>query len=227
MPTQPRGVVARIREKTPWERDAVHVAPLPFVFSKKEKNKKSRRHASSGKAECVSIYIYMASKEGPPGCNLFIYHLPPTWTDADLKQKFEGYGSMSAPPIPPRALARCGARPARDRAARNRSRPPRPERAMAAARGARRWRSARRVAISAARCLARLARASPNSARAPAPPPTHPPAYHALVSLTAQAGAPCSLSHIIMKDRATGLSKGFGFVSFNNPESARNAIQGK
>jgi len=47
------------------------------------------------------------------------------------------------------------------------------------------------------------------------------------VSLTAQAGAPFSLSHIIMKDRATGLSKGFGFVSFNNPESARNAIQGK
>ena len=37
----------------------------------------------------------MASKEGPPGCNLFIYHIPPSWTDDDLRKKFQGYGNMS------------------------------------------------------------------------------------------------------------------------------------
>jgi len=30
-----------------------------------------------------------------------------------------------------------------------------------------------------------------------------------------------------MKDRATGLSKGFGFVSFENPGTAALAIQGE
>jgi RNA recognition motif-containing protein len=156
-------------------------------------------------------------------------HLPLT-PDVDRcrpKAKVRGlwqHVSATNPPAGPSALWRAARR---DRAAWDRSRAARPARDRAAARGARRWRSARRVATSVARSPARLARASPNPARAPAPPRTHPPAYHALVSLTAQAGVTCSLSHIIMKDRATGLSKGFGFVSFNNPESARNAIQGK
>ena len=132
------------------------------------------------------------------------------------------------PPIPQRALARCGAPPGA------RSRRPGPLAAGSAcpSQGG----CARRppLALSAARRDLRgpiprtRSRARLPTPQGPPPrPPPHPPVYHALVSLTAQAGAPCSLSHIIMKDRATGLSKGFGFVSFNNPESARNAIQGK
>jgi len=67
--------------------------------------------------------------EGPPDCNLFIYHLPASWTDAILRKTFEGYGSI--------------------------------------------------------------------------------------------------VSAVVMKDRATGLSKGFGFVSFDNPGTAQLAIQGE
>lgn len=33
------------------------------------------------------------------------------------------------------------------------------------------------------------------------------------------------ISAIVMKDRATGLSKGFGFVGYDNPMSAHCAIQ--
>ena len=35
------------------------------------------------------------------------------------------------------------------------------------------------------------------------------------------------MSAVIMKDRTTGISKGFGFVSFDNPITAQQAIQGE
>ena len=65
-------------------------------------------------------------KEGPPGCNLFVYHCPPTWGDNQLTAHFASHGKI--------------------------------------------------------------------------------------------------VSATIMTNKSTGLSKGFGFVSFDNPESAENAI---
>jgi CUG-BP- and ETR3-like factor len=68
-----------------------------------------------------------ANKGGPAGCNLFIYHVPPTWGDDDIRLCFSPFGSV--------------------------------------------------------------------------------------------------ISATIMKDRATGASKGYGFVSYDNPVSAQTAVQ--
>ena len=67
------------------------------------------------------------NKGGPPGCNLFIYHVPPTWGDDDIRLCFAPFGTV--------------------------------------------------------------------------------------------------ISALIMKDRATGVSKGYGFVSYDNPLSANAAVQ--
>jgi CUG-BP- and ETR3-like factor len=37
-----------------------------------------------------SIVFYV----GPPGANLFVYHLPPSWTDADLIAAFSPWGNV-------------------------------------------------------------------------------------------------------------------------------------
>ena len=37
---------------------------------------------------------YSKPKEGPEGANLFIYHLPPHYLDADLIQLFSDYGNV-------------------------------------------------------------------------------------------------------------------------------------
>ena len=66
------------------------------------------------------------NKGGPAGCNLFIYHVPPTWGDDDIRLYFTPFGTI--------------------------------------------------------------------------------------------------ISATIMKDRATGLSRGFGFVSYDNPISAQQAV---
>lgn len=32
-------------------------------------------------------------KNGPEGCNLFIYHVPATWEDADISASFSPFGT--------------------------------------------------------------------------------------------------------------------------------------
>jgi len=34
------------------------------------------------------------AKEGPPGCNLFVYHCPPSWSNNDITSTFAAYGNI-------------------------------------------------------------------------------------------------------------------------------------
>ena len=88
----------------------------------------SMNHAGGGGAGGGNSGPSDPAKEGPPGCNLFVYHTPPSWGDNEIAAAFAPYGKI--------------------------------------------------------------------------------------------------VSATIMKNKATGLSKGFGFVSFDNTTSANNAIAG-
>lgn len=76
----------------PWrdrENDREELKKLRSDEGKEGKGKRDRRRA--GKSDANS------SKEpsfGPPGCNLFVFHLPDDWTDDDLLEYFAPHGNV-------------------------------------------------------------------------------------------------------------------------------------
>jgi RNA recognition motif-containing protein len=43
---------------------------------------------------CIILFILFSIQLGPPGANLFIYHLPRDLTDADLATLFANFGNV-------------------------------------------------------------------------------------------------------------------------------------
>lgn len=42
----------------------------------------------------MTITTLLACAAGPPGANLFVYHIPPSFTDADLAATFQPFGAL-------------------------------------------------------------------------------------------------------------------------------------
>jgi len=168
------------------------------------------------------------TKEGPPGCNLFVYHLPSSWSDNDLKANFAAYGAVVSSTIMKNratGLSKGFGFVSFDNltSANN---------AITAMNG--HEVEGKHLKVEAKNAKGDLSFGGSGGAS----DTTHGPAgcnlfvYHCPNTWTdddiknnfIKFGTVVSAT--INKDRDTGASKGFGFVSFDNPIAAQQAIQG-
>lgn len=168
------------------------------------------------------------TKEGPPGCNLFVYHCPPTWGDNEITATFAGYGKIVSATIMKNkatGLSKGYGFVSFD----NR------ESAQTAIKNMNGFEiegKRLKVELKKAKGEVDFGSAGSNSEKQHGPAGCNLFIYHCPNSWgdddikSAFNAYGKIVSATIMKDKATGASKGYGFVSFDNPIAAQQAIQG-
>eukprot|EP00802_Teleaulax_amphioxeia_P008838 Tamp_08849.p1 GENE.Tamp_08849~~Tamp_08849.p1 ORF type:complete len:500 (+),score=120.90 Tamp_08849:57-1502(+) len=172
------------------------------------------------------------SKEGPPGCNLFVYHTPPSWGDNEIAAAFAPYGKIVSATIMKNkatGLSKGFGFVSFDNTTSANN-------AIAGMAGFEVEGKRLKVEIKKAKGEANFGMLGAGGGGSPEK--QHGPAgcnlfiYHCPAAwddeAIKQAFSPYGaiVSATIMKDKSTGASKGFGFVSFDNPIAAQQAIQG-
>ena len=183
-------------------------------------------HATGGNSSGPSD----PTKEGPPGCNLFIYHTPPTWGDDQITAAFAPYGKIVSATIMKNkatGLSKGFGFVSFDNTTSANN-------AIAAMNGYEVDGKRLKVEIKKAKGEVNFG----GGGNGGSSDKQHGPAgcnlfvYHCPASWgdddikNAFAAYGSIVSATIMKDKSTGASKGFGFVSFDNPIAAQQAIQG-
>mmetsp|Transcript_4821 Transcript_4821/g.4262 ORF Transcript_4821/g.4262 Transcript_4821/m.4262 type:complete len:430 (-) Transcript_4821:232-1521(-) len=175
----------------------------------------------------VTLTPHDPTKEGPPGCNLFVYHLPASWSDNDLKATFASYGAVVSSTIMKNratGLSKGFGFVSFDNLTSANS-------AIAAMNG--HEVEGKHLKVEAKKAKGDISYGGGGGAS----DSTHGPAgcnlfvYHCpntwmdddIKANFSKFGT--VVSGTINKDRDTGASKGFGFVSFDNPIAAQQAIQ--
>lgn len=54
----------------------------------------TRPHVTTKSPPVVAGLAPAGSRSGPPGCNVFVFHIPPEWTELHLRQYFTNYGFL-------------------------------------------------------------------------------------------------------------------------------------
>ena len=196
----------------------------------------SMNHAGGGGAGGGNSGPSDPAKEGPPGCNLFVYHTPPSWGDNEIAAAFAPYGKIVSATIMKNkatGLSKGFGFVSFDN-------PTSANNAIAGMAGFEVDGKRLKVEIKKAKSEANFGMlgggggggGGGSSEKQHGPAGCNLFVYHcpagwdddAIKQTFSPYGA--IVSATIMKDKSTGASKGFGFVSFDNPIAAQQAIQG-